>query len=148
MSFTEVRFVIKYRVPPNYIYDALTNEEMISKYTQSKCIFEKKVGGKFEMYKGSITGTVVELEENKLLILNWKFSNWKEPADIKMTIKPKEGNESQITILIKECPNRDANNQTIERKNIIEGFKQQIFEKIQMFIGYPLNKDDESSDED
>jgi activator of HSP90 ATPase len=148
MSFTEVRFVIKYRVPPNYIYDALTNEEMISKYTQSKCKFEKKVGGSFEMYNGSITGKVVELQENKLLILNWKFSNWKEPTDIKMTIKPKEGNESQITILIKECPNRDANNQTIERKNIIEGFKQQIFEKIQMFIGYPLNKDDESSDED
>ena len=117
MSFTEVRFVIKYRVPPNYIYDALTNEEMISKYTQSKCKFEKKVGGSFEMYNGSITGKVVELQENKLLILNWKFSNWKEPADIKMTIKPKEGNESQITILIKECPNRDANNLTIERKN-------------------------------
>ena len=39
-------------------------------------------------------------------------------------------------------------NQTIERNGVINGFKQQIFEKIQMFMGYPLNKDDESSDED
>ena len=65
-----------------------------------------------------------------------------------MTFKEKAGNESQITILIKNCPNRDANNQTIERNGVINGFKQQIFEKIQMFMGYPLNKDDESSDED
>ena len=108
----------------------------------------KKEGGEFEFYNGSIKGTVKEIVDNKKLLLNWKFSNWSVPADIQMTFKEKAGNESQITILIKNCPNRDANNQTIERNGVINGFKQQIFEKIQMFMGYPLNKDDESSDED
>ena len=148
MQTSEIRFVIKYRVPPNIIFEALTNQEMISKYTQSESKFEKKVGGEFEFYNGSIKGTVKEIIENKKLLLSWKFSNWSVAADIQMTFKEKSGNESQITILIKNCHNRDANNQTIERNGVINGFKQQIFEKIQMFMGYPLNKDDESSDED
>ena len=58
--------------------------------------------------------------------------------------KPKEGNETQITILIKDYPNRDASGQIIETRTVEEGFKQQIFNKIEMFVGYPMNKDDES----
>jgi activator of HSP90 ATPase len=145
---SEIRFTIKYRVPPQIIFEALTNSELISKYTQSESKFEKKVDGEFFFYNGSIKGKVKEINENKKLLLNWKFSNWKEAADILFNFKEKSGNESQITIIIKNCPNRDSNNQTIERNNIINGFKEQIFEKIQMFLGYPLNKDDDSSDED
>ena len=39
---TEVRFVVKYRVPPHIIFEAITNEDMISKYLQIKAKFEKK----------------------------------------------------------------------------------------------------------
>ena len=42
---SEVRFTIKYRVPPQIIFEAITNEEMISKYTQAKAKFEKKKCG-------------------------------------------------------------------------------------------------------
>ena len=58
--------------------------------------------------------------------------------------KPKEVNETQITLLIKDYPNRDAFGQIIEKRTIEEGFKQQIIKKIEMFVGYPMNKDDES----
>ena len=65
-----------------------------------------------------------------------------------MTLKPKDGTETQITILIKDCPNRDASGQTIEKRTVEEGFKQQIFNKIEMFAGYPINRDDDESDSD
>ena len=61
-----------------------------------------------------------------------------------MTFKPEEGNETRITLLIKDCPNGDASGQIIEKRTVEEGFKQQIFNKIEMFVGYPMNKDDES----
>ena len=141
---SEVRFVVKYRVPPQIIFEAITNEEMISKYSQSKAKFEKKVGGAIELYDGSIKGKIVEFEENKKIIMTWLPSNWKQEAHVQMTFKPKEGNETQITILIKDCPNRDASGQIIEKRTVEEGFKQQIFNKIEMFVGYPMNKDDES----
>ena len=141
---SEVRFSIKYRVPPHIIFEAMTNQEMISKYTQAKAKFEKKVGGEVEYYDGSIKGKIIELIENKKIIISWFPSNWKQSADVQMTFKPKDGNETLITILIKECPNRDASGQTIEKKTVEEGFKQQIFNKIEMFVGYPINRDDES----
>ena len=62
---SEVRFTIKYRVPPQIIFEAITNEEMISKYTQAKAKFEKKKEGVIELYDGSIKGKIVEFEENK-----------------------------------------------------------------------------------
>ena len=40
---SEVRFIVKFRVPPHIIFEAITNEEMISKYTQAKAKFEKKM---------------------------------------------------------------------------------------------------------
>ena len=141
---SEVRFVVKFRVPPQIIFEAITNEEMISKYTQAKAKFEKKIGGAVEYYDGSIKGKVEVLEENKKLVLTWLPSNWKQSAHVQMTFKSKDGNETQITILIKDCPNRDASGQTIEKKTVEEGFKQQIFNKIEMFVGYPMNRDDES----
>ena len=49
---SEVRFIVKFRVPPQIIFEAITNEEMISKYTQAKAKFEKKVGGEVEYYDG------------------------------------------------------------------------------------------------
>ena len=141
---SEVRFIVKFRVPPQIIFEAITNEEMISKYTQAKARFEKKIGGIVELYDGSIKGKIEEFEENKKIKLTWHPSNWSQEAHVQMTFKPKEGNETQITILIKDCPNRDASGQVIQKKTVEEGFKQQIFNKIEMFVGYPMNKDDES----
>ena len=144
---TEIRMVIRYRVPPRILYEALTNQEMITKFCQCPSKFENKVGGVFEMYNGAITGSVKEIEENKKLLLSWKFSNWPTAANVQMNFKEKAGDECQLTCLIKNCPERDSHNQTIDFDNIKAGFKTQIFDKIAMFLGYPLNNDD-SSDED
>ena len=145
---TEIRFVVKYRVPPHILFDALTNEELYSKYCQCKTKFEKTKGGKFDLYNGSITGTVTDFVENKKLLLKWKFSNWPTSADVQMNFKEKSGNECQLTVLIKNCPDRDVHNQTIDFDNIKVGFQAQIFDKIAMFLGYPLNKDSDSEDDD
>ena len=91
---------------------------MISKYTQAKAKFEKKVGGVVEYYDGAIKGKVEESEPNKKIILTWLPSNRKQSAHVQMTFKPKDGNEAQITILIKDCPNRNASGQSIEKEQL------------------------------
>lgn len=148
-STTEIRFIVRYRVPRQIIYNILTTERDISCFTQSPSKFEKKVGGEFSMYNGAISGTVDKLDEqNTKLSLNWKFSNWPRPALVNFNIKEKEGNECQITVLIKNCPERDTFNQTIDFDNVKSGFKTQIFDNIEKFCGLPMNRDNESSDED
>ena len=144
---TEVRFNTKFRVPPHIIFEAITNEEMMSKYTQSKCIFQKKKDGELSLYDGSIKGKIIDFEQDKKLNLLWHPSNWNQDAHIEFKFKPKDGNETLISIFIKDCPNRDSSGQIVEKRTVVEGFKQQIFNRIQMFMGYPINKDDEEDDD-
>jgi hypothetical protein len=65
-----------------------------------------------------------------------------------MTFKEKEGNESLIVVHLKDIPERDIYNQTVDLQILEKGFHTQIFQKISQFLGYPLNKDQDESDDD
>lgn len=83
----------------------------------------RKKEGIVELYEGSIKEKIEQLEENKKILLIWLPSNLNKEAHVKMTFKPNEGNETQITILIKDCPNRDESGQIIEKRTVEERFK-------------------------
>lgn len=144
----DLKFKVKYRVPTYIIYQALTDESIIFKYTQVKTSYPKKVGEVFSLYDNAITGTIKELEENKKIVQTWKFNNWNEEAELKMIIKEKKGNECEIDINLKNIPNRDCHNKTIELENIKCGFMNQIFDNIAKWLGYPYNKDETDSEDD
>lgn len=145
---SDLKFTVKFRVPPYIIYQALTDESIIFKYTQSKASYPNKVGGSFSLYDGSIVGEIKELEENKKIVQTWKFNNWNTAADLKYTIKERKGNECEVNIFLKSVPNRDSFNKTIEHETIINGFQQQIFDRISTWLGYPQNKDESDEDSD
>jgi activator of HSP90 ATPase len=145
---TELRMNIKYRVPVRIIYDTLTNIDELIKFTQSPTKFDKSSGGIFSLYDGFITGTNEKLEENKKIVQKWKFNNWKDFADLTLTFKEKDGNECLIQLLLQNIPERDSFNQTVDLPNLEQGFKSQIFEKISKWLGYPMNNDQDDSDED
>ncbi len=144
---SEVKFDIKYRVPTNIIYETLTNPIEIIKFTQCKAEFVKEVNGTFNFYEGFITGSNVELIENKKLAQKWKFSNLPTNVDVTMNFKEKPGKESLIQIIVKNIPERDILNSSVDLKSIEKGFRTQIFEKIQNYLGYPMNNDVSSDSE-
>ena len=51
-----------------------------------------------EYNEGSLKGKIEELEQNKKLILTWLPLDWKLSALAQIIFKPKDGNETQITI--------------------------------------------------
>lgn len=142
----DLKFDLKFRVPPRIMYQALTNPSEISRYTQSKAEFIKEQGGVFNFYDGNITGTNIELIENSKLIQKWKFPNLPSEIDVTINLKEMKGQESHIFIIVKNIPEKDNLKSSVDVKNIEQGFRQQIFEKIKTFMGYPINND-ESSDE-
>lgn len=145
----ELKFNIKYRVPVKIIYHTLTDPIEITKLTQCVAKFEKNVGGTFDLYNGFITGVNQELVENKKIVQKWKFNNWKDFGEITLTFKEKEGNECLIAVYLKNIPERDIYNQIIDLNILENGFRSQIFQKINDWLGYPINNDkDESSDEE
>ncbi len=144
---SELKFNIKYRVPTNIIYETLTNPMEIMKFTQCKADFVKEVNGTFNFYDGFITGSNIELVENKKLVQKWKFSNLPSSIDVTMNLKEKPGKESLIQISVKNIPERDNLNSSVDLKSIERGFRTQIFEKIQNYLGYPMNNDASSESE-
>ncbi len=140
----ELKFNVKYRVPARIIYETLTNPMEITKLTQCPAKFENSVNGEFNFYDGFITGVNMELEQNKKTVQKWKFNNWKDYGICTMTFKEKPGNECMIVVNFKEIPERDNFNQTVDLEVIEKGFRMQIFQKIQNFLGYPMNNDEDS----
>lgn len=143
---SDLKFTVKYRVPTYIIYQALTDQSLISKYTQSTIKFEAKVGSEFSLYDGTITGDIKELVENKKIVESWKFNNWDASAELKLTINEKKGNECAVEVSLKNIPSRDSFKKTIEHDNIKSGFMSMIFDRISTWLGYPQNKDE--SDEE
>ena len=143
-----IKFKVKYRVPTYIIYQALTDENLITAYTHSKSKYPKKENESFSFYDDGITGEIKTLEENKKIVQTWKFNNWNDSAELKYTIKEKEGNECAVLVELKNIPNRDKFNKIIELDNIKAGFMSQIFENISKWLGYPMNKDKDDSDEE
>lgn len=144
----DMKFKVKYRVPVHIIYEALTDESLIFKYTQVKTVYPNKEGESFSLYDGAITGKIKELKKDNKIIQTWKFTNWKSEAELRLIFKAKKGNESEITVEMKGVPDRDIFDKTIEEENIKAGFTNQIFDNISKWIGYPQNKDESDSEDD
>ena len=145
---TDLKFKVKFRVPGYIIYQALSSEDIITRYTQSKTIYPTKEGEEFSLYDGSIKGVVTELVQNIKIVQTWKFPNWGEAAECKYTIKEAKGQECEIQVELKGIPDKDIFNKTIEHDNIQAGFMQQIFDNISKWLGYPQNKDETDSEEE
>jgi len=145
---SELKFNIKFRVPTNIIFETLTNPSEIMKFTQCKAEFLKEKDGNFNFYDGFITGSNVELVENLKLVQKWKFSNLPSSIDVTMNFKENSGKESLILIVVKNIPERDNLNAFVDLSSIERGFRTQIFEKIQNWLGYPMNNDASSDSED
>ena len=144
----ELKFKVKYRVPPHIIYEALTNQDMILKYTQTPAKFDKTPGSKFMLYDGNIQGTNIELQENKKIVQEWKFCTWEQYAELTLDFKERAGNESTIFVSMKNIPKLDKTNRIIEPRVVENGWHSQIFKKINDYCGYPLNGDKTDSEDD
>jgi activator of HSP90 ATPase len=145
---SDLKFTVKFRVPPYIIYQALTDQSLMLKYMQCKLNYEPKVNFEYNLYENAIVGKVKEVIENKKILQSWKFSSWQNEAELRIIIKENKGNECELSIDLKGVPNRDIFNKTIELETVKNGFYQQIFDRISTFLGYPQNKDNQDDSDD
>lgn len=57
---------------PEQVYEALMNSKKHAKFTGAAAKISRKVGGKISAYDGYISGTNVELVENKKIVRMWR----------------------------------------------------------------------------
>ena len=133
----ETTIVVEFDVPGHLIYRTLTDQMLICQFTRCLALSEPKEGGKLEMYDGSIQGEYIKLVENESIEMKWKFKDWKDFADLKMTFENYD-DSVKITLEYTNIPDADQFNNNIHLDKIKDGWRQNIFKNIYMVFGYHL----------
>ncbi|MHA1111505.1 MAG: SRPBCC domain-containing protein [Promethearchaeota archaeon] len=87
---------------PHEIYEIFMDSKKHSKLTESKVTISRKVGGKFSVWEGEISGKNVALIEDKKIVQTWKSDgeDWGKSrySTITLMLEPKDkGTEINFT---------------------------------------------------
>ena len=63
---------VKFRLPPEQIYQLLSDSKLHSDLTGEKAVISKDVGGPFSTHNGHTSGVNVELVPGKRLVQAWR----------------------------------------------------------------------------
>src|SRR6187551_3628809 len=78
--------------PPDEVMELLTNPEFIEEWSGTKAVFEKRTGGKMEMFNGWAKGEVLQVGDAELSY-SWKTNDWQEgnqASIVKYRLEPVE----------------------------------------------------------
>ena len=128
---------VAFSVPAPIIYKSMTDQVQICQFTRCLALSELQVGGKLEMFDGSIQAVYEEIVENERLKMKWKFKEWPDYGDCVVTFHP-FNDSCEVKVAITGIPSHDNHGQYIHIENIQNGWRQNIFKMIHMVFGYPL----------
>ncbi len=109
---------------PQKVFEALTKPAIIEKWSGSQAKMDDRPGTKFELWKGDMFGTNLEVEPNRLLVQEWCTKNFR--STVTFVLKPK-GRKTLIE-LIHELPDKYYNDYSEGWKKYYLGAIQAMFE--------------------
>jgi activator of HSP90 ATPase len=77
---TSLRQTADYPSPPTRFYQALLSSEAFSAFSGMKATIEPKVGGRFSMFGGLVTGVTVELIPDRRIVQAWRLTEEFDPG--------------------------------------------------------------------
>lgn len=78
--------------PPEQVWQALTDPELISQWSGAQAEFSAEPGAEYKLWNGDIAGSVVEVVPMNRLVQTWKPNNWTvEDSIVTFTLSPSEG---------------------------------------------------------
>lgn len=89
------------------VMQLLTDAELIRKWSGGEAILEPKVGGKFEMFDGWVSGEVLKISD-KELAYTWKANDWEDnalPSEVHYTLKADSQGGTEVTLIHTGFPN-------------------------------------------
>eukprot|EP00823_Brevimastigomonas_motovehiculus_P005050 TRINITY_DN350_c0_g1_i1.p1 TRINITY_DN350_c0_g1~~TRINITY_DN350_c0_g1_i1.p1 ORF type:complete len:191 (-),score=34.81 TRINITY_DN350_c0_g1_i1:217-789(-) len=140
-----ISMTYKFRCRPQNMFEAFTDERLISSYVQAKCQADPKAGGRFSFFGGSLTGTFTELNKPNKIVETWRFSEWPEDHSsiVELNFKEIRDSVTQVDMSQTGIPLEDRyGNHDIPEK-VSKGWRNYFFERIEKVLGYSLAKDDD-----
>ncbi len=82
-----IRQSVTLRASPKAVYDALMDSRQHSRFTGSKAVINRRVGGTFTAYDGYASGKNVALVPGKKIVQTWRADDWPAGAHSTVTIR-------------------------------------------------------------
>jgi len=77
VNTTTLEETVEMQASAHDIYDVLLNQAKVIIWTRSnKSTIEPKVGSKFSLFGGSVSGEIKELIEDKKIVQSWRLTSW------------------------------------------------------------------------
>ena len=76
------------KAKPSEVFAALTDPQIIQKWSGAPAQMDDKVGTKFALFGGQIHGTNLESVPNQKLVQAWKAGDWEKPSTVTFTLVP------------------------------------------------------------
>ncbi len=88
-----IRQSVTFKATPHQVYEALMDSRKHARFSGDTASISRKVGGKIMAYGDYITGTNMELVQDKKIVQAWHAADWPEGHESRVTFsfKPTEG---------------------------------------------------------
>ena len=90
MEIKSIRQTATFKASPHEVFEALMDSRKHSKFTGGEAKISRKVGGKFTVWGGEVSGTNLELAPDKKIVQSWRLSDWPEEHHSKATFSLRE----------------------------------------------------------
>jgi activator of HSP90 ATPase len=93
------------KVPPERLYEILTEPQLVQAWTNGSAQMEVKAGGSFSLLGGQISGKFDSVKENEKLVMKWRLKKYPTNhfATITMTLKD-ENDSTDLVINAEDIP--------------------------------------------
>lgn len=101
VNVTTVTDSTEFRTSAAELYQTFTDPQRIAAFTRSAPLkFDgAKVGGKFELFGGNVTGEYVELEEPTKIVQRWRLAQWPASHFSTLNIRFEQNNVDSVTVM-------------------------------------------------
>ena len=104
-----IKQTVHINAKPQEVYEAYTDAKKHAEFTGAKVIFENKVGGKFDIWGGELTGENVQLVRGKKIVQKWRANDWPEGLYSELTITlESEGKKTRLVLVQENVPDDKA----------------------------------------
>eukprot|EP00898_Chlorokybus_atmophyticus_P001354 jgi/Chlat1/2219/Chrsp17S02779 len=127
----------KFFARPHDIFEALLDEELVVKYTQSKATISRETGGTFSMFDGAISGMHIAITPDKHIAQKWRFNNWPDDAysTVDIALSEPEPGTTVAQLVQTDVPVQDRHGS--EALEVTErGWREDIWRRLRTVLGF------------
>jgi uncharacterized protein YndB with AHSA1/START domain/ketosteroid isomerase-like protein len=76
METNTVKHEVTFCASPSEVFETLTDAKKHAAFTGMPADIDRRVGGKFILYGGQLNGTIIELDQDRRIVQDWRASKW------------------------------------------------------------------------